>query len=309
MLKLHFETLTPLHISNGNELAYGLEYTLRNDDFRKFNFGRISSILASSNAFDFSKNISVRDIEKIIDNNFEKYSADDFFYKIKIDKKFHELTQNPRATGQKYVQEFINSNGKFYVPGSTIKGALLSVLKYDHLGINNDDSGRIEQKFVIRDSENIEQDNFIVYTTESRPPSVNLMCMKADIKFDIDILKMGKLKKDYLIQKLKAYSKNQINHAIKELQPFKGSIDREKGADIFEKGLESILDFNLNENEYLINIGFGGGSWFKVYENIVPKFLSKSRARRNEMEPAHTSFSVFLKNQTNHIGWCKIKID
>ena len=188
MLKLHFETLTPLHISNGNDLAYGLEYTLRNNVFRKFNFARISSILASGNAFDFSKNISVRDIEKIIDDNFNKYSQDDFFYKIKIHPKFYELTQNSRATGQKFVQEFINSNGKFYVPGSTIKGALLSVLKYDHLGINNDDSGKIEQKFVIRDSENIEQDNFIVYTTENRPPSVNLMCMKAGIKFDVDIL-------------------------------------------------------------------------------------------------------------------------
>lgn len=309
MLKLHFETLTPLHISNGNELAYGLEYTLRNNVFRKFNFARISSILASGNAFDFSKNISVRDIEKIIDDNFNKYSQDDFFYKIKIHPKFYELTRNSRATGQKFVQEFINSNGKFYVPGSTIKGALLSVLKYDHLGINNDDSGKIEQKFVIRDSENIEQDNFIVYTTENRPPSVNLMCMKAGIKFDVDILKMGILKKDYLIEKLRTYSKKQINLAVSNLQPYKGRDGREKGADIFEKGLESILGYNLNENEYLINLGFGGGSWFKAYENIVPKFPSKSRARRNQPEPAHTSFSVFLKNQTIHIGWCKIKID
>lgn len=297
-----------MHISNGNELAYGLEYTLKNDVFRKYNFARISNVLASNNAFDFSQNLNLNNIVNIIDQYTDNYSQEDFFYEIKRDRRFYELTKNQRAEGQKYVQEFINTNGKFYIPGSSIKGVLLTVLNLNQLGIKNDETGSIEQKFVIRDSNFIDQDNFIVLTTENRPPSINLMCLKAGVKFDIDVIKTGTLKKEELINKLKEYSNTQIRLALRNIQNFKGTEGREKGADIFEKGLESISNLKLQKDEYLVNLGFGGGSWFKAYKNTVPKFKSKSRARRNQEEPAHTSFSIMLNQQISHIGWCKIKI-
>ena len=309
MVKLFFETLTPLHISNGNKLAFGLEYTIRNDVFRKFNFERISATLGKERAFNFSEEISVKKITEIIDNHFDKYNEGDYFYKIKLHPKFYELVNNPNARGQKFVQEFINSNGRFYIPGSSVKGSLLTILNLDYLGIANNDDARIEDKFVIRDSEYLNPENFIVYSTEDRPPSNNLMCLKPKNSFEIDILKMGTLNKDILINRLKSYSETQINLAKNNLLPYKGRGGKIKGADLFEEGLESLLKYELKSDEYLINIGFGGGSWFKVFEKTVPKFESKIKGKKSVQEPAHTSFSVFLNKQTNHIGWCKIKID
>ncbi len=123
--------------------------------------------------------------------------------------------------------------------------------------------------------------------------------------------KNGNLAIDELREKLSNYSSTQIKLALEKIVKYKSRKDQLKGADHFEKALIEIESIRLENGEYLINLGYGGGSWFKVFENIVPKFKSKSpnpRIKRND-EEAHTTFSVSINNSLKHLGWCKLEIE
>ncbi|MCX7878090.1 MAG: type III-A CRISPR-associated RAMP protein Csm5, partial [Ignavibacteria bacterium] len=168
MLKLHFTTITPLHISNGENLGAGLDYVLLKDSSNsprylcKINFQTLAEKLAGR--FDFSKNYDLNAITNIIRDTFQKLfekrqlTEEYFYYKVAASKYFSEFYKKESSTGQKFVLEFINSNGKFYIPASSVKGALLTVLGLDHLGINHSDP-HINHKFVFMDSDEISSDN------------------------------------------------------------------------------------------------------------------------------------------------------
>lgn len=310
---LNFTTITPLHIANGEQLGYGLDYVIRNEAaFCKVDFAKISDAFARKKIFDLNKSYSLDDIIKAIENIKKELSEDDFLYKVLITKPFSKTLVNERSEGQKYVSEFINTNGRFYIPASSVKGAIRTVLGIsgnDGIGINVADP-KIADRFVIHDSEFINQENFNIFTTNERPPKVNLMCLKKDVTFQIVIRKMGVVSVGTLREKLQTYSRNQIELALQNLVQFKSNSGEPKGADIFDDALNRILNVKPEENEYLINLGFGGGSWFKVKEGIVPKFEKKGRdrGRNTELEAAHTSFSINSKSPM-HLGWCKLKIE
>jgi CRISPR/Cas system CSM-associated protein Csm5 (group 7 of RAMP superfamily) len=313
MIKLLFTTLTPLHISNGEQLGYGLDYVIRNDAaFCKIDFLKVSDIFATINLFDFKKAYSLDDIIEIINKHKKELPDNCFTYKVLITRPFHKEITNERSTGQNFVSEFINSNGKFYIPASSVKGVLRTVLGMsdnEGIGVNVSDP-KITDRFVIQDSSIIPQDRFNIFVTNERPPKVNLMCLKKGVDFEIPIQRLGILSNDALKEKLSSYSSNQIKLALDNIRPFKSNTDEPKGADIFEESLQRILNEKLNSNEYLINLGFGGGSWFKVREGIIPKFdkKGKNRGRNPETEAAHTTFSINNANPM-HIGWCKLRIE
>ena len=125
---------------------------------------------------------------------------------------FIEQIKNERAVGKKIVQDFINSNGKFYVPASSVKGALLTVLHLDFLGINTSNPD-INHKFVLADSKYLDETNFLVDRTSDRPPAVNLITLDIGNLFSLKIKKLGNLDINYLKEKLSTYSKEQIKKA------------------------------------------------------------------------------------------------
>lgn len=308
MIKFKFTTLTPLHISSGEELGFGLDYVIRWNMFCKVDFVKLAEKLAGKNIFNFSENYSIREIVNVINKNKRLFEKQDYSYRLTIRKDFYELVNNPRAEGQKYVKEFINSNNRFYIPASSIKGALLTILGIERLGIDPNNA-HIEDKFVFRDSDFIPYENFCLMLTTNRPPKTCLICLKKDVEFDMYVMKNGKLNLDTLRVKLSNYSSKQIELAKSKIQKFKSQTSTPKGADIFYEALENISNVSLSNDEYLINIGFGGGSWFKVFEGEEPKFKSKSPRRKGQFEEAHTSVSFKMNNEINHIGWCKFKIE
>ncbi|HAY32511.1 MAG TPA: hypothetical protein DCY06_00120, partial [Bacteroidetes bacterium] len=216
---------------------------------------------------------------------------------------------NPKSTGQKYVSEFVNSNGKFYIPASSIKGTLLTILNQKSLGIDpNPNNSVITDKVIFSDSEFIDQTNFNIFTSNNRPPKVNLMCLKKGIAFNLNMKKIGQLNVSNFRNKLKEYCKNQMFLALQKIAPFKSESEQLKGADLMESALNNINNLILADDEYLINLGFGGGSWFKVEKGKTPIFKSKKPGRNNPDEPAHTTVS-FNSEQPIQIGWCKLKIE
>ncbi len=317
MLKFNFTTLTPLHISNGEQLGFGLDYIIKNEAaFHKLNFIKLSEKFASDKLFDFARPYNLNDIIKLIEDKKREITDEFSFYKVLITKSFSEHLMNPKAEGQSYVSEFINSNGRFYIPASSVKGALLTVLNKSHLGIREmkNQNGEIVQaaniadRVVFCDSEFIDQSNFNVFCSNNRPPKTNIICLKKNVSFSLLMKKTGNLNISDFRIKLKEYSSQQIEKALKNILPYKSKVEQPKGADIFELALTNINSIVLAEDEYLINIGFGGGSWFKIEKGKVPLFESKKTGRDNPKEPPHTSVS-FNQQNPMHIGWCKLKIE
>jgi len=311
MYKLRFTTLTPLHISNGETLDQGFNYTVSRDNLCKIDMNKFSKLIAAKEKIDFTADITL----KTIDNWINKYQTDVInnasSYSVKIHPYFKSHLENPRARGQKQVIEFINSNGNFYIPASSIKGSILTILGKETTGIQAGPNANIKDKIVLNDSDIIGSDKFMVYRTENRPPSNNLICLKPGNQFEMNLRKKGNISIQELELKLSNFSTNQIDLALKKIVKFKSRSDQLKGADHFEKALHEIRNIKLRSNEYLINIGFGGGSWFKVFENKTPFFKSKSPnpKRKGKDEEAHTTFSVRLNNKLYHIGWCKLEIE
>lgn len=303
MIKLNFTTLTPLHISSGEQLGYGLDYIQKGNHIYKLNPQKVAQKLFDKKLIDFSKEYSLYDLIGLIKKYENSFSENDSFYVVEADQLFTKHIANERAIGRKYFVEFINSNGNFYIPASSVKGALLTILKMSQLGIdvNNAD---IESKFVIHDSNFIPNERMKVYLTNNRPPKIGLLCVIPNTEFSLFVTKHKYLNIEDLKRKLKTYAPNQIELAKKYIIKFRApSGRRPKGADIFYdalKNLESDLK-KLKADEYLINIGFGGGSYFKIFEGIQPYKFDNSRKdpktkkrylRRKKLIPRYHLISV-----------------
>lgn len=309
MINLNFETISPLHISNGNELAYNIDYFITGEQFGKFNLNRASKVLADNNIFDFSRSYNYNQFIEIIEENKHLFDDSILDYNIFAESSFLEQTKNERAVGKKIVQEFINSNGNFYIPASSVKGALLTVLHFDSLGINAK-SPDVSHKFVLADSEFIDEGNFLVDRTSDRPPAVNLITLDVGSTFTLKIKKLGTLDISFLKEKLSHYSIDQIGKAKDVVKKFKSKNSRNpKGADKFYEILSNLSNENLEKDEYLINIGFGGGSWFKIFDDSIPNKFRNPGKRGKVYEEAHTTFAVQIQNELYQLGWCKLKIE
>jgi len=311
MIRLNFQTITPLHISNGNQLAYSLEYILRDDAFAKLRMNNVSKTIAKAKLFDFNKDYGSFEIIKIIEANKNIFSDDDFEYKIDAIEMFTQFLHGENRDGQKIVQEFINSNGNFYIPGSSIKGMLTTILGRDPnnnpLGINPKNAA-INDKFVITDSEYISAENFVVDRV-TRPPEINLITLDIEAEFSSYIKSKGNLNINLLRDKLNKYSFNQIKKAQKFVIKHKNFEKKPGGATNYLNIIEKMLDeISLNEGTYLVNLGFGGGSYYKLFENApIPKFPNPGR--KGKHEEAHTTFNVNIDGELYQLGWCKLKIE
>ena len=309
MVKLKFTTISPLHISNGNELSYNIEYIEKDELFCKLDIQKASKRYSDNKLFDFSKSYSFRDFIRIVDDKKHLLEKSDFIYRLESSSDFLYHLRNARADGLKIVKEFINNNGKFYIPASSIKGTLATILGKDSIGI--DDS--IRQKFVILDSSQILEESFSILRTYKGRPSLNLICIKPFIDFEIEIRKLGDISLNQLKESIVTYYKKQFDTAIKCVSEYipQGKSDKESGAEIFLGQLyeyKRVMDEELNKDEYLINLGFGSGTYFKLFDFIteIPTYFNSKTKRK---EKPHTAFTFFDSEFIDPIGWCKLKIE
>jgi CRISPR/Cas system CSM-associated protein Csm5 (group 7 of RAMP superfamily) len=274
----------------------------------KIDHFKLSQIIAKNERIDFSSEIT----SKVIENWIKKHQLTiiniSTSYSVKIHSSFKTHLENPRAEGRRQIIEFINSNGKFYIPASSIKGALLTPLGEDSLGIDPRDP-RIIDRVVFYDSEPLDNSMFSVYRTENRPPENNMICLDPEVKFSLVMHKKGKFDKDNFIEKLHSYTDAQLENLLREVSKFKSKrLGKLRKADLFLRSLE-IINTLANSGENIINIGFGGGSWFKIMENKIPKFKSKMPGKKDIDEAAHSSYSLTINGELVHIGWCKLEIE
>lgn len=308
MYRFKFTTLSPLHISNGEKIDQNFHYTVYRDELYKIDHKKFAKLLADKEKIDFTTDINTRTFENWVRKYQLNIIDDAALYSVKVHSNFNSHLKNNRADGRRQVIEFINSNGKFYIPASSIKGALITSYGLNSLGINPSDA-KIEDKVVFHDSEEINSNNFSVYRTENRPPENNMICLDPDVSFSLNMTKKGIFDKNTFINKLKSYTEIQLENLNKVVAKFKSKkLGKLSKADLFLRSIENI-NYLSNKGETIINLGFGGGSWFKINGGNIPKFESKVPGKRNEEEPAHSSFSFTINRELVHIGWCKLEIE
>src|SRR5690606_28075961 len=131
---------------------------------------------------------------------------------------------------------------------------------------------------------------FSVYRTENRPRENNLICMDPNVSFTLTMNKHGKFNKDDFLKKRKSYTVLQLENMEREVSKFKSKrVGKLSKADLFLRAIENIRTLSA-KGETIINIGYGGGSWFKINGREIPKFKSKKPGKKID-EPAHSTFS------------------
>ncbi len=308
MYKFNFTTITPLHISNSEVLDQNFHYTAYRGDVYKIDHLKFAKLIAKKEKVDFTSEITTKVIESWVKKHQLTIIDDAVSYSVKIHETFQAHLDNQRAIGRRQIIEFINSNGNFYIPASSIKGALLTPLGINSLGINPADP-KIGDRVVYYDSETIPSEHFSVYRTENRPPENNLICLDPGVNFSLTMQKKGKFDKDVFFQKLRSYTDTQLENLNNEVAKFKSNrAGKLRKADLFLRSIEEINTLAA-KGETLINIGYGGGSWFKISEGKIPRFKSKIPQKKHIEEPAHSSYSFTINRELVHIGWCKLEIE
>jgi len=332
MLKLNFTTLTPLHISNGEQLGYGLDYIQKGNYIYKLNPQKVAEVFASKKLIDFSETYTLNKLIQLVEDNLDELGLEQAFYRVACTQEFISYLNSESRRGQKFIREFINVNGNFYIPASSVKGSLLTIFNkylYEYSKVNEGEEKKIiikqdfwgikeiraegkvvveaniKDKFVLSDSNFLDSKDLSVYIF-NRPPSQNLICLNPNVNFSLTIKKNGNLDIELLKRNLSVYSTDQIKKAkllINKFEKIKGK--QTKGSGFFKEALNNLSnEFNrLSIDEYLINIGFGGGTYFKVYSDLerIPK------NKKNEF--VHTSYTNIFEDKRLHIGWCKLKIE
>ncbi|NUN09541.1 MAG: hypothetical protein HUU54_10235 [Ignavibacteriaceae bacterium] len=306
MFEFKFTTLTPLHISNGETLDKDFNYTIHNGKMYKLDPFKVARVIAQKERPDFSNPINEKNIESWIRKHKLVLIDEASVYSLSYTSFFESDYKNPKALGKHRIGEFINSSGRFYIPASSVKGALLTILNVDSLGINPNDPVYTD-KIVFLDSDPLSEQSLAVYRTEDRPPATNLICVKSGTTFSLQMRKTGKFDKASFLSNLYNYNNIQFTTLQREVAKYKSKkVGNLRKADLFLKAIEPIIA-SFNSGKKVVNIGFGGGSWFKVRKGVIPKFKSKVPGQ-TQYEAAHSTYA-FPENQgLSHIGWCELEV-
>lgn len=129
---LIIETLSPLHIGNGEMLTSVGEFITTSDTIQYLELDKLNSFLDKSNLIDeYSEKIL------LASGNFDTHKTLSEDYKVNI-KDFIQKTvslknKNLNPLNNNMLHIFCHENGKTYIPGSSLKGMLKTVLLFHKL--------------------------------------------------------------------------------------------------------------------------------------------------------------------------------
>lgn len=330
------ETITPVHIGSGEEYVNGFDI-INN---------KLINIKSVFNHFS-SNQSSMSEITEAI----EKKQLKDFLDKHNDEVKKYFLAEPriPDEIGGKNIKKHIsNVHNKLYIPGSSIKGSIRTVLikeEVEKLGIINR-SYLMNNRF----SKPQNADNNLLKEVVGEDPNHNLLRM-----LQISDTKQIEFKKIY---KLKVFGSNKtesfyemipegtktnfsikIDNFLSEKTDyyFKGKIDFYSILDkinnnsvkileehlCFEKNLEEKLNYNiianqfdsLENNEAIINIGAASG-YLGITGDLIGNNKTRDIREKYNLAKNRTDFDFPKTRRLINVdgkwlapGWVKIKIE
>jgi CRISPR-associated protein Csm5 len=299
-------------------------------------------------------NRSSLEIRSIIyDFLIERFNTIDFKYEIGIEKirgdRFKEKVDNLiedlyfknlkqdsfQNSNSLNIKEFINVHNKKYIPGSSIKGAIRTALvnesfknDYYFLEKNKNIPKDYFKNLIVTDSELATDENIEISAINRASKNNFIEVLQPNFKtnFFIKIRDENKFNKENIIKSTNNFYKNNILFYINELNNVNRKLNininkdkerkQEKNKKIipqFENILETINNFK--ENEFILNIGFGGGKIFKTVDPEISKTIREFKPnpnknqRKNKLELGilPIPYTISLING-KIMGWVKCKI-
>lgn len=283
MLTLKFKAITPVFIGSGEVLEQGFHYTVKNEKFLKYSEKVVIAYLADHESFDLiNSGKSTVDILKKKIAEISPNTPDLFEYGIALSTAMKDyFAEDGAKAGKNSVREFINSNGNFYIPGSTIKGCLNTLFEPEKLRTNS-----INGRFLIYDSDPLSNEKFEVDEFEWFPYQ-SFIVLKKDSEFTISIPKSGFITKTNLEERIRSYFESQVKNAKIKLS--ENAENNQKNLTELDKFLKDNKDYN----QMLVNLGYGGGSWFKMNKGESPTISAKK---------GESLYKI-------HIGWCSVEVE
>jgi len=123
------EVLTPLHIGSGEKL-YPLEYLIEQKEFLRVNMDK----LFTETSFDRERFINKSKSRDFYLGNFDRNNAlKHSLYKINIHPSTAKELKENIKTRNSFILDFIKEGKNFYIPGSSVKGAIRTTLLWNLL--------------------------------------------------------------------------------------------------------------------------------------------------------------------------------
>jgi CRISPR-associated protein Csm5 len=135
-MKYQLIALSPIHIGNGNQIS-NWSYSVDNGKISIYNFEKVVSSLKNDprKLMNLSADIERNPLNKSLGDILKNYRLNvepEYTVQLKGNIKKQRWDRNRQQNLMEYKQiwEFIKENGKVYIPGTEIKGAIRTALFY-----------------------------------------------------------------------------------------------------------------------------------------------------------------------------------
>jgi len=337
IFEIELEVITPIHISSGKEISvnnyiikdgkfykYNINNVIKNlNDEEKNNFKKILSsdfattreniykyILYNFNNINFDYIAEVSQKSGKINRSFTKNLIEDLYTKNIFNAKIEQLNQFG-------IKEFIGVNNKKYIPGSSIKGAIRTAILSERSNwkeIEKDQAINPFKFLMITDT--LLFNNGIEISSIDRVSKNNfaeILTIGHKVNFKIKIRKEA-FQIDNIVSCINNFYKKSVEYNISGLQEMNRSLSnkdhkkKEKNNLIIENFKNILLTIEgFQENEFILNLGFGGGKIFKTIPTQKNRRFQPRPNSKISIESAGVPLTYNLINK-RIMGWAKCKI-
>jgi len=318
-MKIKIKILTPVHIGSGEEIT-PTEYIIDNNKFVRIDMDKLFSDADFKQYVDkFISNASsgVRYIGEIInDTELLKRNA---LYSIDIDTSAQQYINRHKIN----VRSFIKSALRVYIPGSSLKGSILSgviegvlskkrIQKFEnyekHLSnvlqkLTGSGLGRFSRWLDVRDSDfkSVDETLKLVETklvgaSSTREMSILYEVLKEGVEFETEIISRCKETEQQILKMASDF--------------YKKVYKKEK--EFFEsRGIKEAQLPEISENSYILRIGQGSTAWSTSFLILAEKLnirnytIHRPKQHSRIFGPPRTRKLV---SGTKSMGWVKIRI-
>ncbi len=131
-MRYRLKTLSPIHIGNGNQIN-NWSYSIDNNKVNIYNFDKVVRALKDNpqRLIYLTTDIEKNPLNKNLGDFLKNYRINvEPAYSVEIKGEIKRKKRNQNNTEYKPIWEFIKENGKVYIPGTEIKGAIRTALFY-----------------------------------------------------------------------------------------------------------------------------------------------------------------------------------
>ena len=214
------------------------------------------------------------------------------------------------------IKEFIGANNKKYIPGSSIKGAIRTAIlseKSNWKEIEKDQAINPFKFLMITDTL-LFNDGIEISSIDrvSKNNFAEVLTVGHKVKFKIKI-KEEAFQIDDIVSCINNFYKKSVEYNISGLQEMNRSLSnkdhkkKEKNNLIIENFKNILLTIEgFQENEFILNLGFGGGKIFKTIPTQTNRlFKSRPNSKINITAKVPITYNLINKQI---MGWAKCKI-